>query len=72
MLVTRPWADLVERGVRRWPDGPTSAEFDVTSLLAHATFEDLTAVADAAEAARIGARPAYMFLTWEATKAGRA
>ena len=67
-LVTGTWAGLVRAGTASWPDGATSPEFDVDSLLAHASADDLTVVADEDDAARIGALPAYMFLTWEATK----
>lgn len=68
-LVTRAWAELVDSGADAWPDGPVAGEFDVTSMLAGARAGDLTVVADDAEAAQLGAVPAYMFLTWECVKA---
>jgi hypothetical protein len=67
-LVPQRWKELVAAGGQRWPDGPVSPEFDVASMLAQAVADDLTVVADHADAAHIGARPEYMFLTWEAVK----
>ena len=66
-LVPQTWRDLVAGGAEHWP-GDVSPEFDTTSMLSGAVVDDLTVVADAAEAARIGAEPAYQFLTWEAVK----
>ena len=67
-LVPEAWADLVRGGATAWPDGEVSPEFDVASMLAGCDAADLTCVADRAEAARIGAVPAYMHVTWEAVK----
>lgn len=64
LLCTQPWLDQVRSGASSWPT-PTSAEFDVDSMLAGTVERDLTPVADADEAARRGFEPAYMFLTWE-------
>ena len=66
-LVTEPWKALVAGGAEHW-DGDTSPEFAPASMLAGAIAEDLTVVATAEEARRIGAEPPYMFLTWEAVK----
>jgi SAM-dependent methyltransferase len=70
LLSTEDWARRVRRGATAW-DGPTSREFDVESLLAGSVADDLETVADDAEAVRLGFVPSYMFLTWEAIRAGR-
>lgn len=67
-LVPETWAEVVRAGARTWPEGATSPEFDVDSMLAGCIADDLTTVASASEAARIGAEPAYMHITWEAVK----
>jgi SAM-dependent methyltransferase len=64
LLCTQDWHRRVSAGAAEW-DGPTSREFDVTSLLGGSIAEDLVAVADDAAAARLGFVPSYMFLTWE-------
>lgn len=68
VLVPEAWAEVVAAPSMAWPDGDVSPEFDVASMLAGCTAADLTTVADHAEAARIGATPAYMHVTWEAVK----
>ena len=67
--MTRTWAELAASGATGWPDGAVAGEFDVASMLAGVRPDDLTVVADDADAARLGAVPAYMFLTWECLKA---
>jgi Methyltransferase domain len=68
-LVTRTWSELAASGATRWPGGAVASEFDVASMLAGVRCADLTVVAEDADAARLGAVPAYMFLTWECIKA---
>ena len=68
-LVTRTWAELAASEATGWPDGAVAGEFDVASMLAGVRPADLTVVAEDADAARLGAVPAYMFLTWECLKA---
>jgi SAM-dependent methyltransferase len=67
LLATDGFIAHVASGAAEWP-GPTSPEFDVTSMTAGAVAEDLTSVADDDLAHRLGLLPAYMFLTWEAVK----
>ena len=64
LLCTEDWHRRVTSGAIEW-DGPTSREFDVTSLLAGSVADDLVTVADDTSAARLGFVPSYMFLTWE-------
>jgi SAM-dependent methyltransferase len=68
VLVPEVWRRLAATGATAWPDGAVSGEFDVASMLNGVILEDLRSVASDAEAARIGAVPAYMFLTWECRK----
>ena len=67
LLCTDELARTVEGAVSRWPEA-TAPEFDVESLLEGLRIEDLEPVADEGLSRRLGLRPAYMFLTWEATK----
>jgi hypothetical protein len=67
LLCTQPWADAVDGTGNPWPEW--SGEFDVPGLLAGARApgvrHDLTVVADAGAATRLGLDPAYMYLTWD-------
>jgi SAM-dependent methyltransferase len=65
LLTTAPFLRAAAGDVA-W-SGPTSPEFDVDGIVAAAP-EDLVAVADAADAARFGFEPAYMFFTWDCVK----
>jgi SAM-dependent methyltransferase len=67
LLCTDDWKRRVDAGDEEW-GSPTSREFDVTSLLGGSVADDLVAIADDAQADRLGFRPSYMFLTWEAVR----
>ena len=67
LLCTAELANAIASGSNPWPDW--SGEFDVPDILAGARAgagaDDLVVVADAATPARLGIKPAYMFLTWD-------
>jgi SAM-dependent methyltransferase len=63
LLCTDELHRLAEAGAVRWP-GAVSAEFDADALLQAADPKQLTPVADAATANRLGFLPAYMYATW--------
>jgi SAM-dependent methyltransferase len=67
LLCTGPFADAVAGDGNPWP--AWAGEFDVPGILAAARAgsvrDDLVVAADASDAARIGAEPAYMYLTWD-------
>jgi SAM-dependent methyltransferase len=65
VLVPDRWAQLAAAGASDWPSPPVSPEFDVRSMLHGIIAADLTVVADDLESSRLGAEPAYMFVTWE-------
>jgi SAM-dependent methyltransferase len=61
---------LVTGRFRRWLDGSETApvhaggQFDLASLVEHASPGDLRSIADDADAARLGILPAHQFVTW--------
>jgi SAM-dependent methyltransferase len=63
LLCTQPLLAAVTSGTNPWGSG--AAEFDVPGMLAGAIAGDLVAVADEAQAERLGLDPAYMYLTWD-------
>lgn len=67
LLCTEELYRRIDAGSTRWPQ-PASPEFDVEAILAALAIDDLEPVADDELAALHGFEPAYMFLTWEATK----
>jgi SAM-dependent methyltransferase len=62
-LVTNEYADVL-RGELDAPD-PHGDGFHVDSLIEHVRVADLTPVADAEQARRMGFEPCYHFATWE-------
>jgi SAM-dependent methyltransferase len=68
LLCTQQWRDVAAGGATSW-QGATSGEFDVSSMLAHVVVDDLTPVADEAQATTMALLPAYQFFTWECRKA---
>jgi hypothetical protein len=74
LLCTEALADAVGPGTAGNPWPAWSPEFDVPALLAGAreagVADDLTVVADAATAARLGIDPGYMYLTWDCSVPG--
>lgn len=67
LLCTDDWKRRVDAGDAEWGN-PTSREFDVTSLLGGSIADDLVSVAHDDQADRLGFRPSYMFLTFEAVR----
>jgi SAM-dependent methyltransferase len=63
LLCTQELADAVAAGESPWREW--SGEFDVPDILAGASADDLTVVADRAASARLGIDPGYMYLTWD-------
>lgn len=63
LLCTDELQRLVAAGTKRW-SGEVSPEFDADGLLQAADATQLTPVADARTAARMGFLPAYMYATW--------
>ncbi|HET8619770.1 MAG TPA: methyltransferase domain-containing protein [Acidimicrobiales bacterium] len=67
LLCTAELAEAVAEEANPW--STWAGEFDVPGILAGARAgdvpRDLVVVADRAEAARIGAEPGYMYLTWD-------
>jgi SAM-dependent methyltransferase len=67
LLCTAELAEAVAGEANPWPTW--AGEFDVPGILAGARAGDvpgdLVVVADRAEAARIGAEPGYMYVTWD-------
>ncbi|HET6954577.1 MAG TPA: methyltransferase domain-containing protein [Acidimicrobiales bacterium] len=67
LLCTRSFADAVGGGTNPWTTW--AGEFDVPGILAGARRDevrpDLVVVAEDGAAARIGAEPGYMYLTWD-------
>jgi len=70
LLCPRDLHRRVIEGESVW-DGPTSPEFDVGAILSGLREVELSPVADDATSRRLGFRPSYMFLTWEAAKRER-
>jgi SAM-dependent methyltransferase len=66
VLCTQAWFDAVERHENLWPDA--AGEFDVPSILAASSIENLVPIADRATAERLGLFEPYQFLVFDARK----
>jgi SAM-dependent methyltransferase len=67
LLCTDDLLDLVRAGAPGWP-GEASPEFDADAIVTGAIEADLVSVVTSKEAARMGIRPGYMYLTWAARR----
>lgn len=67
LLCPRDLQHRADQGEATW-NGPTSPEFNVEEILVALRGVELFPVAEDAVSQRLGFRPSYMFLTWEALK----